>query len=354
MQWLQWRALSPAANVSTFIAACALVWFAGERLTRNCRTLSDRTRIGQAFIGTLLLGFVVSLPEITLSAVAAAAGNAELAVNSLLGGISITMVMMAITDATVGEEPLSRDIRHPVVLLQGPVVILMLTVTAAGITAGDRFVPGVGLVGMWTTLIFGIYIVGLMLVKRIQQLHPWIAQQEPEGTSAGDDDHEKPDADAGRSLALVGWLTAASAAAVVIAGTVLAVSADALAEQTGLGASFVGLLFGGIATSLPELRTTISAVRLKRYEMAFSDAFGTNLCSIAVLFVADLLYAGPPILNEVGRFSSFAILLGTGVTAVYLTGLISRPSRSFLRMGADSVIVLFASVIGFVILYRLK
>jgi hypothetical protein len=52
----------------------------------------------------------------SLASVAAALGNVELAVNSLLGGIAITMIVVAITDLAVGEEPLSIDVQHPVVL----------------------------------------------------------------------------------------------------------------------------------------------------------------------------------------------------------------------------------------------
>jgi hypothetical protein len=51
-------------------------------------------------------------------------------------------------------------------------------------------------------------------------------------------------------------------------------------------------------------------VRLAQYEIASADAFGTNLFSVMLLFVADLAYAGGPILNEVDRFSLLATLLG--------------------------------------------
>ena len=152
-----------------------------------------------------------------------------------------------------------------------------------------------------------------------------------------EDDH------AARGLGWVICLAALAAAGVFAAGTVLAFSADALAVQTGLGAGFIGLIFGGIATSLPELSTTVSAVRLKQYEMTFSDAFGTNLASLALLFVADVLYVGEPLLNQVGRFSTFAMLLGIAVTAIYLVGLVARPRQAVWRMGIDSLTVLVVS-----------
>jgi hypothetical protein len=79
-------------------------------LAGGADALADKAAIGHAFIGIFLLGAMVSLPEMTFSAVAAARGNAELAVNGLLGGIGITMV---VADFVVGREPLSLDVRRP-------------------------------------------------------------------------------------------------------------------------------------------------------------------------------------------------------------------------------------------------
>lgn len=70
----------------------------------------------------------------------------------------------------------------------------------------------------------------------------------------------------------------------MIGGFFLAVSGGAIGEQSGLGAGFVGMVLGGVATSLPELSTTIAAVRLKQYEMALGDAFWRE----SILDPADL------------------------------------------------------------------
>jgi cation:H+ antiporter len=357
VDWPDFHEIGLVGNLAAFAVATAVVWLAGDRLARYGEIIADRTRLGQAFIGTLLLGVTVSLPEMTLSAVAAALGNAELAVNSILGGIGMVMVALAITDLVVGEEPLSVDVQHPVVLLGGAMVIMMLTVTGGGIAAGDRLLPGVGVAGAWTTILAGLFIASVVFVKILQRYHPWTPDSVPEATHAGEQPSPSDAVEddlAARGLGWVICLTTLAAAGVFVAGTVLALSADALAVQTGLGAGFIGLIFGGIATSLPELSTTISAVRLKQYEMTFSDAWGTNLTSLALLLLADILYEGGPILNEVGRFSIFAVLLGTGLTTIYLAGLVARPERAFLRMGVDSVAVLVVSTLGFVILYQIK
>jgi cation:H+ antiporter len=64
--------------------------------------------------------------------------------------------------------------------------------------------------------------------------------------------------------------------------------------------------------------------------------------------------AGGPILNEVDRFSLFAMLLGILLTAVYLAGFVERRHKTMLRMGIDSIIVLLAYGGGLVVLFFLR
>jgi cation:H+ antiporter len=119
---ISFAALPLAANVAVFAAAAFIVWLAGIRLTAYAKVIAERTGAEQAFVGILLLGAVVSLPEMATSSVAAANGQARLAVNTLLGGIAATVAILAVTDALTGAEPLSTDISHPIVLLQGILV----------------------------------------------------------------------------------------------------------------------------------------------------------------------------------------------------------------------------------------
>jgi hypothetical protein len=65
-------------------------------------------------------------------------------------------------------------------------------------------------------------------------------------------------------------------------------------------------------------------------------------------------YPGGPILNEVDRFSLFAMLLGILLTAVYLAGFVERPHKTMLRMGIDSIVVLVGYCGGLVLLFFLR
>jgi cation:H+ antiporter len=338
-----------AVNVSIFAGAATLVWIAGISLSAYAKTIAERTGAEQAFVGILLLGVVVSLPEMATTVAAAALGDASLAVNTLFGGIAATMAIIAVTDALTGSEALSTDISHPVVLLQGILVILFLTVAASGIVVGDT---AIGTLGVWTTALFVLYVLFIFIVKRYGESQPWTARDKKstESTKRRRAGQEQD----GRSLLTIVLRTAVAAAVILLSGFVLAISSNALAEQTGLGTSFVGMLLGGVVTSLPEVTTTLAAVRLAQYEMAFADAFGTNLFSVMMLVVADLAYDKGPILNDVDRFSLFAALLGILLTAVYLVGFVERRHKTKFRMGIDSLIVLVAYAGGLVVLFTMR
>ena len=78
-------------------------------------------------------------------------------------------------------------------------------------------------------------------------------------------------------------------AVVILAGTALARYGDAIAEATGLGRLWIGSVLLAGATSLPELTTGISAVRLGAVDLAVGDLFGSSLANMLILAVIDLL-----------------------------------------------------------------
>jgi len=166
-------------------------------------------------------------------------------------------------------------------------------------------------------------------------------------------DRSKEDRSAPALPALIGR-TVLGAGAILIAGYAIARSGEALAEQTGLGASFFGAVFLALSTSLPEITIVFSSVRLGRYAMAVSDILGANLVGLTLLFVVDAVYRGGPALAEVERFGTFAALLAIAVTALFVAGLLERRHAMVLRMGVDSLAVIGTYLAGVIVLYRLK
>lgn len=65
---------------------------------------------------------------------------------------------------------------------------------------------------------------------------------------------------------------------------------DVIGMRTKLGGAFAGALLMGIATTLPEIITTISAVRTGIPQLAAGNLFGSNMFNILLLAVLDLAH----------------------------------------------------------------
>jgi cation:H+ antiporter len=185
------------------------------------------------------------------------------------------------------------------------------------------------------------------------RLPRWKATNAPEETP-GEQREAQASKEGHLSNARLYGFSSLSALAILAAGWALAQTGDALSEQTGLGASFIGVALVAGSTSLPELSTALGAVRAGNHQMAVSNILGTNCLEVALFFLADGFYRGGPILAATDTSAIFAASLGLVVTCLYLVGLLERRDRTFLRMGYDSVAVLVAYSGGLVGLYFLR
>jgi cation:H+ antiporter len=331
------------SEAAVFAGAAIVVWIAGTRIAGYADAIATRTGVGQAVIGMLLLGGVTSLPEFAVASTAALAGHPALSVNDVLGSAAINVLIIALADAAIGRDAITSVLGAPRVLLQAVLGIVLLSLAAAAALGPP--LPFLG-ASAWTWCMALAYLGAAWLIARSKSGAAW----RPAGEA------RQPQADDGEQQALKPLVakTVVAAAAVLVAGYFLTRSGNALAEQTGLGTNFFGAVALAGATSLPEVSTVVAAVRLGRYEMALSDIFGTNLFNVLVLFVADLLYDGPPVLSQVGAFAAVGALLAVMLTALFLAGMIERRDRTVLRMGWDSLGAILLYGAGLLVLYQLK
>ena len=90
------------------------------------------------------------------------------------------------------------------------------------------------------------------------------------------------------------------AAAIFLSGMQLSKYGDAIAEKTGLGRNWVGLVLLATVTSLPELITGTSAVVLHDLpDIAVGAVLGSCMCNVLIIAVLDLMSGPKPVSNQV-------------------------------------------------------
>ena len=326
-------------------AAGAIVWFAGSRLTGLVDEISERTGLGQAFAGMLLLGGITSLPEMATASTASLAGNPLLSINDLLGSSSINILLLAVADAIYGRGALTKQTSQPAPLLQGVLGMMLMAAVAVAIIVGDRTIPLLGAGALSLALA-----AGCVLCFRISYRFEYRETWKPVGHSRL---HHLDKARPNFSNLKLGMLTLAAAGAILVGGATLALAGDAIAEKSRLGSSIIGFALVGFCTSLPELSSVTAAVKMRRYQLAIGDVFGTNLFNLQIIFVADLFYRGGPVLAHAGNFETVAACLSVMMTGIFVVGMLERRDQTIWRLGLDSVVAILVFAAGLVALAAL-
>jgi len=157
----------------------------------------------------------------------------------------------------------------------------------------------------------------------------------------------------GGDLAVALAVFAGSAILVIFCGAKLAVYGDALASLTGWGRLFVGSLLVALATSLPELSTNISAVRLDppNPELAVGNVLGANMLNMFTLSVVALAFGGKRFIEHVAPEQGYLILVAAVMTGAAVIFGAVRMDVEFWQVGLSSVVLLVLFVAGMRLVY---
>lgn len=355
MLFFNFQDLPIIVNLGIFLFAAVVVWVTGTSVSKLADNISDRTRIGKAFVGFLLLALATNAPELGTTISAASFGNAALATNNMFGGIVFQTFILVLLDLAMIRGALTYYADKVVILIQGTALTLSLSLVMAAITSNMYLV----IFGMsiWSFILIGAYIVSAYLINYSEK--QWFWEPKPiDGQLARENAirfrKSKGDFYHHWSLARVILFFGGGVMVIFIAGVVLANIADALAVQTGLGSSFIGVTLVAASTSLPELSVTLTAVRLGNFDTAVSNIFGSNSGMIVTLFLADAFYRDGAILAAADSSAHFNVAAGIAVTAIYLIGLLNRRNKTFMGMGYDSILVAICFIVTILVSYHLR
>jgi len=111
------------------------------------------------------------------------------------------------------------------------------------------------------------------------------------------------------SLLMISTLFLLCALVIVVSGARLSYYGDVIAERSGLGQAWVGVIAMASVTSLPELVTGMSAAIIGAPEIAVGDVVGSCLFNLLILGVLDLL-SPTPLLNRLRPVHTLSAALG--------------------------------------------
>src|SRR4051794_8416033 len=256
--------LAAGPLVLVFAASAGAIWAAGTVLGRTTDVLDRRLGIGSALGGLVLLAVVTHLPEIAITPSAATQDPLDLAVGTLVGGIAIQTVVLAVLDLFSGRDrPLTFLAASLLLVLEGAAVIVIVAVALMG----TQLPASTNVLGASpaSVAILALWIGGLFVIRHAQGDLPWRAeaiQAQPGRSYAHRRVAPEPKPMKERSTPRIAAVFGACAVVTLVAGIAIEQAGDHLAGRMGLQGAVFGATFLAAATALPEVSSGLASVRI--------------------------------------------------------------------------------------------
>jgi cation:H+ antiporter len=328
-----------------FIICVVIVVAASSVLSRYADVIAEKTGLGRAWVGAILLAGVTSLPELVSGITAVSLLNApNLAIGGIVGSNLFNVVLIAVMDLAYQPGSILSQAQEGHILSGGLGIVLMGLVVI-GSLLGPVF-NGTGILGI-SFISIGIiivYLFGARLLARFQSKR-MVEVLELEAAQLHYEQISKTRT----------YITFALASLVVVAaGVWLGSIADRIAVETGLGRSFVGVFFLGVSTSLPEIAASLAAVRMGAIDLAIGNVLGSNLFNVTLLAVYDIFDGPQNLWASMSTANALALVIAIMMTAVVIISLIYRASpKTPWRMSWDGAALLAMYGAAFLLLYSL-
>lgn len=238
-------------------------------------------RVPSIIIGLTIVAMGTSAPELAVSVTAGLAGNNEIAISNVIGSNVFNLLVVvgacaAILPMNVDKKILKRE--FPFVLIIQVVLLLFCVNSFMGKAFGN--INGQNILSR----IEGIILIILFLIFMINMVLETLKSRKESKT-------EEEEKKTGPVLSLV--YIVGGAAAIVYGGDLVVDCASYIATAFGFSQTFIGLTVVAMGTSLPELVTSLTAIRKGENDLALGNVLGSNLFNI--LFVLAISATLTPI-----------------------------------------------------------
>lgn len=312
--------LMPLAAI--VVGLIILVWSA-DRFVDGASATARYAGMPPLLIGMVIVGFGTSAPEIVVSVIAAWQGNPGLALGNAYGSnIANIGVILGITaligPITVNSQVLRKEL---------PILVLISLLS-------------LGLV--WNGMLSLLDAIILLLVFALYMF--WSIKQGMKGGADSLSEDESEALDDNSMSAKQAWFWLVVGLVLLVASSRLLVwGAVDIAQAFGVSDLIIGLTIVAIGTSLPELASSIVAIRKNQHDLAIGNVIGSNLFNtLAVVGLAGVIHPMAVPSEVISR--DFTMMIGFTLSLFVLGyGFKGRPGR-ITRLGGG---LLLLSYVGY-------
>lgn len=303
-----------------------LVWSA-DRFVDGAAATAQYAGMPPLLIGMVVIGFGTSAPEMVVSAISASQGNPGLALGNAYGSnISNIALILGVTAL------ISPIALKSAVLRKELPVLLAVTFLGAGLLLDLHL----SRIDAWILLIVFFIIMGWSI---------WLALRQRKDSLSVDVDVMFEDNPMSLSSAIT-WLLLGMVL-LVISSRLLVWGAVEIARGFGVSDLIIGLTVVAIGTSLPELASSLAAVRKGEHDLAIGNVIGSNFFNtLAVVGIAGSIHP-----MEIGAEVLYrdCLLMGLLTIALFLVRVGANGQRQITRVEGMLLLTIYLGYSGYLI-----
>ena len=313
-------------QILLFLVGLALVVFGADYLVEGASAVARKAGLSEFIIGLTIVGMGTSAPEMVVSFIGAAQGNADIAIGNVVGSnIFNTLLILGVTalilPMTITPENRKRDIPMNIFTV---VVLILLGL--------EHTIFGIGTDGL--SRIDG----GILLALFIAYMWYSFTSSKPESDSAQD----------AKKTAI--WLAvlyiAGGLAALVFGGRLFVNSAVNIAHSFGVSDKFIAITILAGGTSMPELATCIAAAVKKKGQLALGNIIGSNIFNVLLILGGSAIIS--PLSFADISYVDLGILMASAL--VLLTSCFVGKKNSLDRLDGVLFLILWAGYMAWLIM----
>ena len=250
------------------IAGFVLLIYGANWLVDGATSIGIRAKMSPLIIGLTIVAFGTSLPELMVNIFSCAKGSSELAIGNIVGSNTMNILFILgmsalICPINVNRISIRRDI--PAGFVATAMLYFMANDTIWGSQHTVNWVDGIVL------LLMGFAYLLLTLLKN-------------------DDTDRSEDPQTPLSWGKTILFIVIGVVGLYLGGEFVSRNAQILARNWGMSENTIGLTVVAMATSLPELITSIVAARKGNSDIAIGNVVGSNILNIfIVLGISSLI-----------------------------------------------------------------
>ena len=281
-------------NEIFFLVFAFLTVFLSIKLSYYADGLSKTTGISGALVGGIVLAGVTSLPEFVTCFSAILVGNPALAIGDVLGSNLFNIFMICFFDIVFIKKMIfTKTMKsHNLVL-----ILLLINYIILYLFISKLMTFSVLSIGIPSLVIVITYILYIKSIPKV--------------------DEDKVIINGTDSYLVIKLII--TSILMIMSSVLLTIIVNNLSNiYPSFSSSFLGAIFLGVTTSLPEVITFYTLISINSYDLALSNILGSNLFNLLVLAVGDLLVFGYPIYNFSDSDTIIIVLLGLVFTFMCL------------------------------------